>query len=606
MSHETSQFVVCPQCGGQGKTAAGLICNNCGGAGLGTFIKSDFLYWGYDLAPAKIIVRQSQLIFDYVIDLIFVVLGAGGIISLFVWFGQNALTPNNKIYLGVLVSFWGVKNSLIFYFWLGLGCLLFYFFRRARRQEKHPAVKLLTYRQTEWEQKQPQLIPNNWKELKFFKTKVDVSRSYRYELLKLIEKAYSLAMQMKHKELLPSHVMLVAISEYGDQNKNIELKRVSEVFSRLSIYRGKIGPKLEQALQKVAITSGAPVNPALSLEIKRAFIEAYVRARENKHGYVEILDLVGPLINEDAILKKELEELGIKLEQVENSIQWVLISDNYSTRENYWRSHKTISLRKRMELATTATATPILNHFCVDLARRGLEKPAPVFINREKELKEIFAALAEKKKKIALVGERGTGKGSLIDYLAERMAADEVPNLFKGRRLMELDLNKLKTEADNFNFEQKISVILHELNKSNAILAIKNVTDDLWQLIEKYAGNVYIIATAEKTITNAHNIKLAEPKGDALIQILASTAVQLEHEYKVSYNYESLSVAAGAAQNYPAGEFLPARAVYLLKKIAQSNAGAPKQAIDADAAAKAISAEVDAPYTKILKETIKA
>jgi deoxyadenosine/deoxycytidine kinase len=611
MPYYSSQFVTCPQCAGAGKISpsdkhgagGNLVCNECGGIGLGTFIKNDFLYWGYDLTPAKIIVRQSQLIFDYVINIIFLVLGAGGIISLCLWIGQNALAQNNKIYLGVLISFWGVKNSLIFYFWLGLGFLSFYSYRRARQKEKHPAVKILTYWQKEWVKKQPQIIPNNWKELKFYKTKLDVSRSYRYDLLKLIEKAYALAIQMRHQELLPAHLILVVISEYGEQNKNIEVKRVSEIFSRLGIHRGKIGPKLEQALRKGATVVGnAPVNPKLSLEIKRAFIEAYVRARENKHSYIEITDLISPLINESIILKGELAGLGVKPEQVENSIQWILISDQYAARENYWRLHQSISLRQKMEMATAATATPILDHFCVDLTQAKLAEPALVFIGREMETEEIFKALAAKKKKIVIVGERGAGKGALVDYLAEQIAADEVPSTLKGKRLIELDLNKIKNEASGFDFAQKISIILHELNKSNSILTIKDITDELWALIDKYAGNAYIIATANKKLINAHNIELSEPKKDTLILILASIAAQLEREFKINFNYESLEVIASAAKNYPAGEFLPARAIHLLKKIAQSYAGAPNRAIDTGAAAKVIATEVGTPYTKILKE----
>ena len=147
MSNLSSQFVTCPKCNGVGKTAANLVCNECGGIGLGTFIKNDFLYWGYDLTPAKIIVRQSQLIFDYVLDIIFLIAGAGGIISLGWWLNQNAVAANHKIYFGTLVSLWGGKHGLILYFWVGLLFLSFSWYRFQRRREKHPPVKILTYRQ---------------------------------------------------------------------------------------------------------------------------------------------------------------------------------------------------------------------------------------------------------------------------------------------------------------------------------------------------------------------------------------------------------------------------------------------------------------------------
>ncbi|OGF20085.1 hypothetical protein A3I35_00690 [Candidatus Falkowbacteria bacterium RIFCSPLOWO2_02_FULL_45_15] len=602
MFHYSSQFVVCPQCGGTGKINK-LTCNNCGGISLGTFIKNDFLYWGYDLAPAKIIVRQSQLIFDYALDAIFLILGAGGILSLGWWLYQNAAAAGYQVYFGALVGFWGVKDNLILYFWLGLLLLFFSWYRFQRRKEKHPPVKLLTYRQQAWLNQQPQIIPNNWRELKSFPAKVNVASRYRYELLQLLEKAYALATQFRHPELIPAHLMLTIVSEYSENNKNIELKKASAILARLGVYRGKIGPKLEQALQKIfPVNDGPDTTPILSKELKQALIESYVQARDNGHYYIEMSDLISPLISAGRLLRETLAELGIRPEQIQHSAQWLLLNDRYARREIDRQKNKKANWQSKLAMTTTAVATPILNHFCLDLTRQPLTAGRPIFVDREAELGELFKAFSEGKRQIILTGENGAGKKSLINHLAEQIAADEVPACLKNRRLLRLDLNKIKNEASGIDWEKKLLVILQELTKTNGILVVVDGPEELKIILNKYGGKFYLLAAADQKLAGAHNIELSEPTNSALIQMLASNAVRFEHEYKVTFNYEALLVTAQAAKNYPSGEALPGKAVRLLNIVAQSYASAADRTVNADAAAKVIAGEVGVPYTKILKE----
>jgi len=571
---------------------------------LGTFIKNDFLYWGYDLTPAKIIVRQSQLIFDYALDAFFLILGAAGILSLGWWLYQNAAAAGYKVYLSALVSFWGAKDNLILYFWLGLLLLCFSWYRFQRRKEKHPPVKILTYRQQAWLNKQPQIIPNNWQELKSFPTKVNVASRYRYELLQLLEKAYALATQFGHPELTPAHLMLTIVSEYGENNKNVELKKASAILARLGVYRGKIGPKLEQALQKISpVNDGPETTPILSKELRQALIESYVQARDNGHYYIEMPDLIGPLISAGRLLRGILAELGIRPEQIQNSAQWLLLNDRYARREeNYRQKNKKTNRQSKLSMTTTAVATPILNHFCLDLTRQPLTAGRPIFVDREAELGELFKAFSEGKRQIILTGEKGAGKKSLINHLAEQIAADEVPACLKNRRLLKLDLNKIKNKASGIDWEKKLLVILQELIKTNGILVVVDGPEELEIILNKYGGNFYLLAAADQKLAGAHNIELSEPTSSALIQILASNAVLLEHEYKITFNYEALLVTAQAAKNYPSGEALPGKAVRLLNTVAKSYTSAADRTVNADAAAKVISGEVGVPYTKILKE----
>ena len=140
------------------------------------------------------------------------------------------------------------------------------------------------------------------------------------------------------------------------------------------------------------------------------------------------------------------------------------------------------------------------------------------------------------------------------------------------------------------------------LKKTNGILVMAGREEESEIILNKYADKFYLLVAANKKLAGGHNIELAEPAGNILIQILASNAVALEQEYKVNFNYEALAVVAQAAKNHQSGEVLPGKAVRLLRQAAKSCAGASDRNINADAAAKAIAGEVGMPYTKILKE----
>jgi len=598
MPYQPSQFVTCPKCNGVGKTPAGLVCNECGGIGLGTFIKNDFLYWGYDMTPAKIIIRQSQVIFDNIIDIIFLVLGAGGIISLIWWLAQNAVAENNKIYLGALISFWGATSNLILYFWAGLLLLLFSYYRFQRRNDKYPPVKILTYKEKEKLARTRQEIPNNWRELKIFKTKIDVSRAYSADLLKLIEKSYAYAMLLGQAEVLPAHLLFTAINESAADKKNKALRQLKEILGRLGVYRGKISPKLEQILGGVRESKKTILN--FSKELKQSLIEAYVIAQENGHGRIGMDDVIIPLASNGELIKRILAELAVSTEQVELSSLWQSVGERLRqlNKKTFKRRHK--SLKEKMVRATGAVATPVLDYFCTDLTAEALFSKQIIFIGRERELSEIFKALAEKNTKIALVGKAGAGRVDFIKNLSQLIICKEAPGKLLARRLLLLDLTKFNSGGHSIDLKQKIAVLALELTKANGILFIPEASSQLVQAIHGSGGQASFIVNSNEAVSGWNNINFFEPSKDELRRMLVAAAAAAENDKAVNFNYLALEVIAAAAQNYQSDEALPGRAIKLLQKIvAAENAD---KIITAEFAAKVLSDEIKVPYTKILKE----
>ena len=414
-----TQFVTCPKCSGMAKNEKGLVCPECGGIGLGTFVKNDFLYWGYDLTPAKIIVRQSRIIFDWILNTILIAIGAGGIISFLLWIKDNAISENYKIYAGTFLSFWGDKNRLILFFWIGIFCFLFFYFRHRRKILSTPNVKFHKYRSYQRILKQTQRVPNNWRELKLFRTKLDVSRSYSKGLMKLLERAYTLAFQYKHAEFMPAHIILMAIGEQESKKQSVESSRVKVLFAKLNIHKGKIGPKIEDALKNIP-KEEKEMTPIISRELRRCLIEAYLQAMDNRHKKVGILDLISSLALNGRHSSKVFNEIGINLEDIENAAEWQIINDHYTEKKYKLAANKKQILKNKFNRATLAVATPVLNHFCRDLTFEAMTSFNKIFIGQEVKVDDIFQAFAEKNKSIILHGPTGVGKKGLIKCIQKK------------------------------------------------------------------------------------------------------------------------------------------------------------------------------------------
>ena len=611
----TTQFVTCSKCAGVAKESENKVCSECGGMGLGTFIKNDFLYWGYDMTPAKIIVRQSRIIFNWTINIIILLVGIGGIGALLLWLKDNAVAENGKIYTGIFFSFWGIKNGLILFFWIGLLLLLFFYFRYIRDIKAKPLVKFHKYRSWQRMIKKNQIVPNNWRELKSFKTKIDVSKSYTKDLLTLLDEAYALAVELKHKQFLPAHVLLTAIAEPENKKESVETNRVKSLFAKLDIYKGKIGPKLENELKNLPIideqdnsffSQKKEISPMISTELRRCLIDAYLQAMDNKNERVEILDLINSLSQADPYLNKVLSELEVKQRDIENVAEWLIINDRYSKNKYEISANKSkiFTIKNKFDHATSAVATPVLNHFCSDLTQDVKTLWKKTFVGRAGKVEEIFSAYSNKQKAIVLVGRKGVGKMTIIKHITAQINKDDVPRVLYRKRVVKLDIKKLEKEVPDVETENKLLVMILELTKAtNTILVVEDMTDNLWKIFNDYVGTFYLLATSEKDILNENvkNIKINEPVGDELLMIVASQVVELEDKYKISFNYGALTTAVESSAYFLPEQTQPTKTIELLKKIAINANEQRQNNIDSAFVAKFVAKVTGLPYTKILK-----
>jgi len=598
MPQLTTQFVVCPKCNGLGKNEKNLVCPECGQLALGTFIKNYFLYWGYDLTPSNILVRQSKVIFDGIINITLLLFAASGFLAIGWWFFQN------EFQTGALLSFWGMKDGFIAWFWAGALAGMFVYFRWRQHQKQHPSVKVLYYRSQEKLQKKVQRIPNNWQELKRFKTKIDISASFSKELLKIIDEGYQLAESYHHRQFLPAHLILAAINSLNNSKPSGPAERTRLILSRLNIHQDKIGPKIKQNLEQLPAGNDQDI-PTLDKNLRQAFIEAYLEAFDYREARVGIEHLLEFLVRGDQSLSSLFQELNASPEDIEIIARWLVIQEKFNRQQELKQSHFRIKLRKSIQKSTMAVATPLLNYFCTDLTEEARIGFSPVLVGREKELKEIYQTREEKYKQILLIGKTGIGKQSLVKILAERIIQDDVPHKFKNKQILTLDVNKLRGEAEKINLEKKLTALAGELIKDQSIiLFIPNINSEIWNTLSGFAGRFNLIATSSQFIDNNYlkNINISIPPANIIKKVLASHSLLTEQGYKVKFLYESLALIASAGRQYMDNSSSLIHLINFLESAAQRANQQNEKIVTGKIAAEAISQIVKVPYTHILNQ----
>lgn len=131
----------------------------------------------------------------------------------------------------------------------------------------------------------------------------------------------------------------------------------------------------------------------------------------------------------------------------------------------------------------------ILQKYAEDLTQMAADGELDPVIGRDAEIRRIMQVLSRRSKNNpVLIGEPGVGKTAIVEALAQRMTADDVPIGLKGKRIMSLDLGSLVAGTSlRGQFEERIKAIIDEIvaSKGKIILFI----DELHQIVGAGGGD---------------------------------------------------------------------------------------------------------------------
>ena len=229
-----------------------------------------------------------------------------------------------------------------------------------------------------------------------------------------------------------------------------------------------------------------------------------------------------------------------------------------------------------------------------DLARQGKLDPV---IGRVEEIRRTIQVLSRRtKNNPVLIGEPGVGKTAIVEGLAERIVAGDVPSTLKDKELVELDMSSL-VAGDKYRgeFEDRLKSVLKEIEKANGLIIL--FIDELHTIVgagategSMDAGNILKPALArgelhaigattldeyrkyiEKDAALARRFQtvlVSEPTVEDTISILRGLKEKYEMHHGVRITDAALVSAADLSNRYIADRFLPDKAIDLVDEAA--------------------------------------
>ena len=235
-----------------------------------------------------------------------------------------------------------------------------------------------------------------------------------------------------------------------------------------------------------------------------------------------------------------------------------------------------------------------LEKYSTDLTARAREGKIDPVIGRDQEIRRVVQVLSRRtKNNPVLIGEPGVGKTSIVEGLARRIVAGDVPESLKGKTLLSLDLGSMIAGAKyRGEFEERMKAVLDEIKASEG--QIITFIDELHTLVgagatgegSMDAGNMIkpMLARGELRLVGAttldeyrkyiekdaalerrfQQVYAAEPSVEDTIGILRGLKERYEVHHGVRIMDSALVAAAELSNRYITNRFLPDKAIDLV------------------------------------------
>ncbi|MGJ6980279.1 ATP-dependent chaperone ClpB [Aestuariimicrobium soli] len=355
---------------------------------------------------------------------------------------------------------------------------------------------------------------------------------------------------------------------------------VSALLQSLKIDPQIVKAAAQGAMAKLPSAQGSSVSqPTLSGPFARVLADAETRAQSLGDSFVATEHLLISLATVTSDASSILTQLGATTKKLTDAFQ--------ANRGD-----------KRVTSAESEGGESALDKYSVDLTQRARDGKLDPVIGRDAEIRRVVQVLARRSKNNpVLIGEPGVGKTAVVEGLAQRVIAGDVPDSLRGRRVVSLDLASMVAGSKyRGEFEERLKAVLNEIRDAEG--QIITFIDELHTVVgagatgegSMDAGNMLkpMLARGELRMIGAttldeyreriekdpalerrfQQVYVGEPSVEDTIAILRGLRERYEAHHKVRITDGALVAAASLSSRYITSRQLPDKAIDLIDEAA--------------------------------------
>ena len=395
---------------------------------------------------------------------------------------------------------------------------------------------------------------------------------YTVKAQEALQATQEVASRHGNQQMEPVHLLLALV----EQTDGI----VPAILSRLGVAPTAVATEAERGIESLPKVGGAS-DLYLSPSLKQLLDDAAKETEQFKDEYVSTEHLLLSLTRRSADpAARILSRLGV----TRDAILKALIGVRGSQRVTDQNPESKFQALERFARDLT------------DLARRGKLDPV---IGRDEEVRRVVQVLSRRtKNNPVLIGEPGVGKTAIVEGIAQRIVAGDVPETLKSKRIIQLDLGSLVAGAKyRGEFEDRLKAVLKEIEESSGQMIL--FIDELHTLVgagaaegAMDASNMLKPALARgelrcigATTLNEYKkhiekdaalerrfqpVYVGQPTVEDTIAILRGLKERYEVHHGVRIKDSAIVAAAVLSNRYITDRFLPDKAIDLIDEAASS------------------------------------